>query len=76
MNLMIDDLVRLMIAVADSLPTIKAELVANTLSVSKQRDFAELLGELGELLHAHADDQARGIIKQPMPRIAADCLAL
>ncbi|MCU1685406.1 MAG: hypothetical protein JWQ81_6145 [Amycolatopsis sp.] len=37
-------------------PTVATSLLAGTLPVAKQREFAGLLIELGNLLHRHADD--------------------
>jgi hypothetical protein len=37
-------------------PTVATSLLAGTLPVTKQHEFAGLLIELGHLLHQHADD--------------------
>jgi hypothetical protein len=55
-------LVNALHAVDKHVPTVATALLAGSLPVGKQREFAGLLIELGELLHSHADGQDAGII--------------
>ena len=61
-------LTREMTALAERLPGVTADLTAGRIPIHQQHEVAQLLGELGELLHAHADDQASGIIPRPSGR--------
>ncbi|MFF0149135.1 hypothetical protein [Amycolatopsis sulphurea] len=56
MNRQTGELVNAMTAVTKHIPRATTELLTESLSVVKQHEFAGLLIELGELLHAHADD--------------------
>jgi hypothetical protein len=62
MNLHTAELVKALHAVNQHVPSVAAALLAGSLPVSKQHEFAGLLTELGELLHSHADDQETGVI--------------
>jgi hypothetical protein len=50
------ELVNALHSVNQHVPTVANTLLAGTLPVAKQREFAGLLIELGNLLHRHADD--------------------
>lgn len=62
-------LTREMTAVSERLPRITADLTAGRIPVHQQHEVAQVLSDLGELLHAHADDQASGIIPRPNDRV-------
>jgi hypothetical protein len=62
MNRHTGELVNALHGVSKHVPRVVTDLLAGTLSVAKQHEFAGLLVELGELLHSHAADQESGII--------------
>jgi hypothetical protein len=69
MSLQTAELVNALNAVARHIPRVTTELLAGSMSVAKQQEFAGLLSELGELMHEHSDDQDRGIVRsQPSQR--------
>lgn len=59
------ELVNALNAVSQHVPRVTTELLAGMLPVARQHEFANLLTELGELLHNHADDQAAEVIPTP-----------
>jgi hypothetical protein len=62
MSLQTAELVNALNAVAQHIPRVTTDLLADGLPAAKQHEFAGLLTDLGELMHDHADDQDRDII--------------
>jgi hypothetical protein len=56
LNRQTGELINALHSVTRHVPTVATSLLAGTLPVAKQHEFAGLLIELGELLHAHADN--------------------
>jgi hypothetical protein len=57
-------------AVNRHVPSVAIALLTGTLPIGKQREFAELLTDLGDLLNSHANDQGAGIV--PVPTVPPD----
>jgi hypothetical protein len=55
MDELITELVRALHAVNQHTPHVATALLTGTLPPTKQREFAQLLTNLGDLLHQHAD---------------------
>jgi hypothetical protein len=59
------EVIRALTAVTKHVPQVTTELLAGSLTVARQQEFADLLAALAEILHEHADDRDRGVIALP-----------